>query len=174
MLKWNLSLRLISVNFFFPGHQPRQVLQCWVNERYPDWREHKRREMRSSLFWDVTLRRLVVTDVSGYPSVPSSNVKQSKMNLEDGTNRFFPKRRWLTTNHRCVTFYKSDDVNGGDFRDVDFLTVALPDAAASPSKFYWILIFSSKGFLCISLHSYCLHLSCISNSLQLPWIPHGL
>jgi hypothetical protein len=32
---------------------------------------------RSSLFWDVTWRRLI-TDVSGNPSVPYSRVKQSK------------------------------------------------------------------------------------------------
>jgi hypothetical protein len=46
--------------------------------------------LRSPLFWDVTRRRLVVTNVSAL-SVPSSKVKQSKfsfecLTLEDGAD----------------------------------------------------------------------------------------
>jgi hypothetical protein len=36
--------------------------------------------MRYSLFFDVTQRRLIVTDVSGQPSAPFSSAKQSKEN----------------------------------------------------------------------------------------------
>jgi len=44
------------------------------------------------LFWNVTERRLIVTDVSEQPICPSSRVRQSKkffdfLNLEGGTER---------------------------------------------------------------------------------------
>jgi len=68
--------------------------------------------VRSSLFLDLTQRRLVVTDVSGQPIGRSCKGQAVQGELE-----LFELWRWdrydvpkrLTTNLRCVTSQKSED-----------------------------------------------------------------
>jgi hypothetical protein len=45
--------------------------------------------VRSSLFWDVTQRGLIVTDVSGQPLGPifKDPAVQDRLTLEDGTDK---------------------------------------------------------------------------------------
>jgi hypothetical protein len=66
--------------------------------------------MRSSLFWDVTRRRLVVTDVSGQPIDPifkAQAVFLDCLNVEDETD-------WLSRNvskylRKCSTLQDGTD-----------------------------------------------------------------
>ena len=55
--------------------------------------------MGSSLFWDVTQLRMIVTDISGQPTGPI---------FKGQALHEVPKRRYLTTNQRCVTSRKNE------------------------------------------------------------------
>ena len=66
-------------------------------------------QMRSSVFWDVTKRRLIVTDVSGQTIGPIFTVKQTVflqlLALEDKPDEF-PKNS-VSTRLNCITSQKS-------------------------------------------------------------------
>jgi hypothetical protein len=76
--------------------------------------------MRSSLFFNVTQRRLVVTEISGQPICPSSRAKHAKkegldcLTFEDGP--IDCPEISVTTNLRGLISQKSEDHK---FRNVD-------------------------------------------------------
>jgi hypothetical protein len=60
--------------------------------------------MRSLLFCDVTLlRSVVITDVLGQPIVATFKIQEIQ-------EESFPKRRQITTNLRCITSQKNEDL----------------------------------------------------------------
>jgi hypothetical protein len=69
-----------------------------------------------TLFWDVTQRRLVVTDVSGQAIGPIFEDRDQEeflldcLTLEDGTDSLSQNVGDITTNLRCVTSQKSVDL----------------------------------------------------------------
>ena len=61
-------------------------------------------KVRYFLFWDVTqLRLLVITDVPGQPI--GAIFKGQEIQKEA-----VPKRQWITTNLRCITSQKNEDL----------------------------------------------------------------
>ena len=60
--------------------------------------------LKSSLFWDCTQRRLVVSDVSGQPVHPIFKVKQSKEshNYQSTLRKILEERRWHSHRGRIL------------------------------------------------------------------------
>jgi len=72
----------------------------------------------SSFFWDITQCSFEVTDFSGQPTGPIFRGLAEQEGLSEPwrwDRKVVPKRQYPTTNLRCVTSQKSEDISGGLF-----------------------------------------------------------